>query len=147
MKRSDNRSTPTTATFRGTAKEFFSEKDAYVWMVERFISYKPQLFTHTASDDLKYLCYGARGATYFSRSKVELRKPHSLPNGWYVELNLGNTQKIRNLGRFASAVRLKYEVDWKWDALNRRTKAPIDVEAILAELDQFARTTSVAQQN
>ena len=134
MKRSDNRSTPTTATFRGTAKEFFSEQDAYVWMLDRFISCEPQLFTQ-AAPDLKYLCHGARGATYFSQSKAEPRKPHPLSNGWYVELNLGNTQKILNLGKLASAARLKYGVDWKWDALNQRTRVPIDVEAILAELE------------
>ncbi len=136
MKRNDNRATPTTATFGGTRKEFLSEQEAYVWMLTRFISQQPQLFSGTASH-LKYICSGVRGAIYFSRLPQELRKPHALRNGWHAELNLGNSQKIRNLGKLASAIHLKYGVDWKWDALNRHTNAPIDVEALLAELDQF----------
>lgn len=131
------RSTPTTATFREVAMEFLSEQDAYVWMIERFLSHDPQLFTHTASN-LRYLCHGTRGATYFSQSAVELRTPHSLLNGWYVELNLGNTQKVRNLGKLALAGKLKYGIDWKWHALNRRTRAPIDVESLLAEIEQIS---------
>lgn len=136
MKRSDNRATPTTATFDGSRKEFLSEQEAYVWMLNRFISHEPQLFTGTASH-LKYICSGARGAIYFSQLPQDLRKPRALSNGWHAELNLANSQKIRNLGKLASSTHLKYGVDWKWDALNRLTNAPIDVEALLAELDQF----------
>ena len=136
MIRCDNRSTPTTATFRETAMEFFSEQEAYVWMIEKFLNCEPKLFKNTALN-LKYLCHGARGAIYFSRSKLELRKPYLISNGWYVELNLRNTQKIRNLGKLANAARLKYKIDWKWSALNQRTKAPIDVDMLLAELEQF----------
>ena len=138
LKRSDSRSTPTTAIFKGTEIAFVSEQDAYCWMIKRFLNYKPQLLTDTASN-FKHLCFGARGATYFSQSKADIRKPHQLTNGWYVEMNLSNTQKICNLIKIANAAGLVYETDWKWDVLNRRTKAPIDVEALLAEIAKFAR--------
>lgn len=139
MKRSDSRATPTTAAFCGIVKEFLSEQEAYVWMLNHFMNQEPKPFTGTASD-LKYLCCGARGATYFAQRPQILRKPYALRNGWHAELNLGNSQKIRNLGKLASVAQLKYGVDWRWDALNRHTNTPIDVEALLAELDQFTRS-------
>jgi hypothetical protein len=133
MKRLDNRSTPTTVTFRGKTKEFTSEQDAYIWLIGEFIRYEPSLFDCSPST-LKYLCKGRRGASYFATSDKALRRPHPLLNGWYAELNLGNTQKVKNLGKMAITLKLKYDGDWKWNALNRHTKKPVDVDALLAEL-------------
>lgn len=133
MKRSDNRSTPTTATFRGVAKNFISEQEAYIWLLDRFVSLDQAMFDRAASTS-KDLCQGARGAIYFSSSAKNLRKSHPLVNGWFAELNLGNSQKFRNLVKIARTLHLQFELDWNWHALNRYAPKPVDGDALLAEL-------------
>ena len=115
--------TPTTVVFGGVRHEFPSAKEAYVWLIERFVKTYPKLFI-----DLNWqTAFVAKGKkrNYFGRSPAKMfhGSPHlaedsnnyaRLLNGWYVNLNLSNAQKRYILFRFAHVANLKHGEDWQW---------------------------------
>ena len=128
--------TPTTVMFRGQTKVLPSEQDAYIWLVEKFLRNKPDLFT--APESAKYVCKGRQGADYFATSDVRMHQPTRLANGWYAELCLSNNGKVSILDNLAQYAGVKRGTDWEWQAHNRLTKEYIDTDAALAELERMA---------
>lgn len=148
----------TVARYKGTEKRFPSAIDAYIWLVERFIGMKPEVFTDIKWETTGYVAVGQRKSeghairNYFARSPGKLfhESPHLadnpnnycvLQNGWYANKNLSNAQKFDILCRFGWVVRLKWETDWDWEVLDpseqlsdrkERTKV---AEKALGELD------------
>lgn len=88
--------TPTTVMFRGQRCAFPSAKEAYVWLMERFMSAYPRLFTDLNREEIVYVVKGIT-RNYFGRSPARMFRgsPHlaedpnnyaRLPNGWYVNV-------------------------------------------------------------
>lgn len=118
--------TPTRVTFRNTEKKFPTAKDAYIWLIERFITVKPELFENI-NWETEFFAKGKK-RNYFGHSpeKMFRNSPHlakdknnyeKLPNDWYVNLNLSNSQKYEILCKFAAITKLKYMVDWQWEVI------------------------------
>ncbi len=120
---------PTIARFRSDEIEFKSQKEAYVWLIERFINAKPDIF-ETTSWQTDFVSKGKQGRYYFARSPGELFSLDSqhlaqkssnfklLPNGWYANTNLSSEQSLEILTRYASLANLRGE-DWVWTPLER----------------------------
>lgn len=137
---------PTEAMFQGRHKHFDSEKDAYVWLIERFVQHYPQLFDAPDGNTL-YVVKGSR-AMYFAMSLRRLfgdkpllaadpNKYHRLFNGWYAKLVLSEPQKLSLLSKFATVAGLKFGTDWDWNSLGKNSP-DLDVEALLQELIDVA---------
>lgn len=115
----------TTAYFRGsTEKRFDTGKEAYVWLLGRFINVKPRLF-ESINWETVFVAKG-RKRNYFGKDLKAMfhGSPHlaedrnnyaRLTNGWYANTNLNNAQKFDILCRFAAVAKLNYETDWRWD--------------------------------
>lgn len=115
---------PTVAFFRGTERRFETSKEAYIWLLERFLTVKPQLFEKINWETV-FVAKG-RKRNYFGKDLKAMfhGSPHladdpnnyaRLTNGWYANTNLNNVQKFEILGRFAAIAKLSYEKDWRWD--------------------------------
>lgn len=118
---------PTIARFLGKEQHCDSSKDAYVWLVERFINKNPKVFDEPSKDTL-FVALGKR-RNYFGRSAArmfsgnpELAENSSnyvqLSNGWYANTNLNNAQKFDILMRLAALARLKYPEQWGFEVLD-----------------------------
>src|SRR5713226_1639261 len=127
--------TETVARFRTNTKRFPTAKGAYIWIVERFVGARPDVFTDIKWETTGYVAVGhrrsAEGAirNYFARSPGALFRGSThladdqnnyarLPNGWYANTNLSNAQKFDILCRFGWVVGLKGGVDWDWEVLD-----------------------------
>lgn len=119
----------TDIVFRGQSKQFFSEKEAYFWLMERFIQYAPKAF-----EGLDWSSYfratGAR-TLYFARSLGELfqsapshandpNKFYLLKNGWYAKALLTEKQKLELLLKFAAVASLPIREQWDWNGYAER---------------------------
>lgn len=115
--------TPTDVRFLDKKASFDTAKDAYVWMVERFIQHRPALFDHPDADT-RFVAMGP-GTRYFARSRAKLFEANpeleenpgmscQLSNGWFAKLNLSNKQKLDVLGRIGSVCQLREETDWSF---------------------------------
>jgi hypothetical protein len=115
---------PTVAFFRGTERRFDTSKEAYIWLLERFIGVKPRLF-ETINWETVFVAKG-RKRNYFGKDLKAMfhGSPHladdrnnyaHFTNGWYANTNLNNAQKFDILCRFAAIAKLDYEKDWRWD--------------------------------
>jgi hypothetical protein len=119
----------TIARFQGEEQKFETARAAYIWLVERFATVNPKLFTDIRWETTGYVGVGRRkgaaGAArnYFARTPAKLfrRTPtladnssnyHRLTNGWYVNLNLNTRENFEILCRFAAVSKLTHEVDW-----------------------------------
>jgi len=120
------RSKLTTARFNDEEHEFPSSKDAYVWLLERFITAKPALF-FTPNWETDFVALG-RARNYFDRDPRGMfhQSPHlgddennyrRLSNGWYANVNLSNDRKFDVLARFAAVAKLQWESEWYWEVL------------------------------
>jgi hypothetical protein len=125
--------TPTAVIFRGERKVLPSEQDAYVWLIDQFLRYTPDLFTNPKSGP--HLCKGRRGADLFAGSNQKMNQPGKLANGWWAELCLSNDQKVRILDAVAQYADLKRGTDWEWQAQGQPTRKFIDTDELLAGLD------------
>ena len=121
--------TPTRVSFRSTEKIFPTAKNAYIWLIERFITVKPELFADV-NWETEFFAKGKK-RNYFGRSpkKMFRSSPHladdpnnykKLPNNWYVNLNLSNAQKFEILCKFAAITKLRYKEDWQWEVIGNK---------------------------
>jgi hypothetical protein len=111
------------AVFKGQKQSFDTAKDGYVWLLEKFMAIRPELFLGPSSDTV-YLAIG-KSRNYFAKRPHALFRasPHladnpgnfaRLSNGWFANLNLSNDQKFDILCRFSAVTGLEYETDWTW---------------------------------
>jgi len=126
---------PTIASFRGAKREFRSSKEAYIWLVERFLNYKSDLISDD-SWDLLVIDTARSQRNYFARTPKALfpeddtrrakgndslaDNPNNyvlLPNGWYANANLDNGTKRKILTRLGEASGLANPQDWTWEVL------------------------------
>lgn len=117
------------AQFRGKQKVFAASKNAYAWLVGEMLNTRSQL-SFAGSVFQKMFVKGIRGARYLAlapedmfpaKSNDEIRAMkdnfwHELPNGWALNLNLSNKQKLGRLCGLAAVCELEYEKDWSWHA-------------------------------
>lgn len=117
---------PTVVRFKSEEKAFPSGKTAYFWMIENFINNYPSIFNEINWETI-FVAKGTK-RLYFGRSlkKVFFGSPHlaedsnnysKLTNGWYVNLNLSNDQKLDILFKVAAVAKLDFEKDWSWQVL------------------------------
>jgi len=116
--------TPTTVTFKGVKREFPTAKDAYVWLIEEFITAYPEPFENVDFETYFIAKGKAHKCLYFARSPERLfyttpdlannpSNHYRLSNGWYANVVLNNEQKRNNLMRFAAVAKLSLD-DWSW---------------------------------
>lgn len=134
----------TDVEFRGRKEYFDSEKEAYVWLLERFIQHYPKPFVELDWETV-FVAKGPR-ALYFAKSLQRLFGEHGqhlaadpnkwcqLHNGWYAKLVLSETQKIGLLTKFATVARLRFGVDWDWND-EGRLNPQRSTEDLLRELE------------
>ena len=139
-------SKPTNVMFLGKTNHFPSEKDAYVWLMERFTQHYPQPF-ETIDWQTRFVAKGAR-ALYFAKSLKNLfhtspdhaadtNKYHRLTNGWYAKLILSEKQKVELLMKFAAVAKLRMGVDWDWNE-SAKNAPIISIDELLEELESAA---------
>lgn len=152
----------TIARFRGKEREFDTARSAYIWLVERFASVNPTLFTDVRWETTGYVGIGRRrgpdGAArnYFAKAPAKLFRQtptlagdpnnfHLLKNGWFVNLNLNTRENFEILCRFASVSKLKHGDDWDWEVLeptgqlNDVRQRALLAEELQKEIDEFFR--------
>lgn len=153
-------SRPTIARFRGETQEFDTARAAYIWLVERFATNNPTLFTDVRWETTGYVGVGLRkgvdGAArnYFARTPKKLfratpsladnpRNFHKLTNSWYVNLNLNTRENFEILCRFAAVSKLIHGEDWDWEGLDPTEQLhdarqrTIHAEKLMKELDEL----------
>lgn len=142
-------STPNVAVFRGYERSFDTAKEGYIWLIEKFIAVRPELFSDPSSETL-YLALG-KSRNYFGRNPNALFKgsPHlaeihtnhvHLRNGWFANVNLNNAQKFDILLRFAALTRVEYPTEWEWkvsgatELLADNQRAMVEAKRLFDEL-------------
>ena len=137
---------PTTVEFMGRRCDFDSQKEAYVWLVERFVAHYPKPFVEL-NWETAFIAKGPR-SLYFARSLSRLFSVNAegaapdptkwcyLTNGWYAKLVLSEKQKLQILRKFASLAKLEEGRDWRWSADGRLTP-PEPGADLLRELDSL----------
>ena len=114
----------TTAFYCGIERHFPTSKEAYLWLIERFISAKPELFEKISWETV-FVPKGKK-RNYFAPALEKLfhGSPHlaedrnnyaKLTNGWFANTNLDNNRKYEILCRFAGVAKLEHEREWRWD--------------------------------
>jgi len=139
-------SKPTEAMFQGEVRHCSSEKEAYVWLMERFIQHYPKPF-ETIDWETKFVAVGAR-TLYFAKSLKALFKtspdlasdPNKycrLSNGWYAKLVLSEKQKVELLMKFGTVSGLLMGRHWDWN--QRAAASPqLTAEELLREMESAA---------
>lgn len=126
IKRKRSRSKATLVRYGDEEHEHPSSKEAYVWLLEKFIDAKPSLF-FTPNWETDFVAVG-RARNYFDRDPRSMfhesihlagdpNNYHLLRNGWYANVNLGNERKFDILCRFAAIAKLKWDDEWYWEVL------------------------------
>ena len=129
------RATPITVRLRDIEKRFPTAKEAYIWLVDRFSYYDPKLFDPIDWETI-FVVKG-RDRNYFGRTPQRMfhQSPHladdrnnyhRLVNGWYVNLNLNNDEKLKILLKFAAVAKLQFDSDWSWKVDETDTDASFD---------------------
>lgn len=135
------------AVFKGEECTFESAKEGYIWLVEKFISVRPDLFSNPNQDTM-YLAVG-RGTNYFAGSPQQLfsTNPHladdknhyyQLKNGRYANVVLSNSTKFIVLVRFSVVTNMEYSTDWDW-RLDNATDLVIDKQKIQKEANEMKK--------
>jgi hypothetical protein len=134
---------PTEVFFRGMRGFFDTQKDAYIWLIERFIEAYPKPFVKLDWETVR-VAKGPR-SLYFSRSLKSLfgesgehlaadpNNWHCLTNGWYAKVNLSQAQKLALLHKFAVFAKLKEQTDWTWST-DSYSASQASSDALLREL-------------
>lgn len=122
-------SKPIDAMFLGKKINFDNQKEAYVWLMERFTQHYPKPFDEINWETV-FVAKGKR-TLYFAKNLSKLfhstpdhvadtNKYHRLANGWYAKLVLSESQKIDLLNKFAAVANLKIGIDWDWNDLGQQ---------------------------
>lgn len=109
---------PTLVEFQGEKLLCDSAKDAYLWLIEKFLRQHPGLL------EMDWSVFRRNKVTFFSKSLQELFKGYTgvversmhrkLSNGWYAKTNLSNGQKLDSLRHLAALAGLHFGRDWDW---------------------------------
>ena len=129
--------TRTFVRFRGVTEELPTEWEAYVWLLNRFLSAEGNFFV-SKNEGLKDLCEGRRRAVVFAPSPIRMNQPKQLCNGWYAETCLNETQKDRNLYLLAQRIGVSSERDYEWHAANGPRRKHWDVNTLKSRLRALA---------
>jgi len=125
----------TVGRYKGMERHFGTAIEAYIWLVERFIEVRPEVFTDIKWETTGYVAVGQRRSeghairNYFAKSPTKLfrESPHladnpnnycRLANAWYANKNLSNAQKFDILCRFGWVVGLTWRTDWDLEVLD-----------------------------
>ena len=139
-------SKPTDAMFLGETHHFPSEKEAYVWLMERFVHHYPRLF-ETIDWATTFVAVGTR-TIYFARSLKNLfatspalaedpTKYCRMSNGWYAKLVLSEKQKVELLYKFGTVAGLMMGRHWDWNG--RAAASPqLTADELLEQLRKAA---------
>lgn len=120
----DRREKPVIVCYSGLVKIFSSSKEGYAWMVEKFCTHHPEIFTSwkrdLVCDSLKIKFISADVRELFPDSP-ELMKSKAnyirLSNGLFLRTHLDNKQKLEVLCRLSAACNMEIWVDWSWQEL------------------------------
>lgn len=114
---------PTRVKFRGPARIFLSEKEAYLWLVNRMVEAHPALL-RARHWETEFVAEG-KCQRYFATDPSDLfpRARHladtynhydRLANGWYANLVMDQNRKWKTLCKLSAVAGFQYEVDWEW---------------------------------
>jgi hypothetical protein len=131
--------TRTRVRFRGVTDEFPTEWEAYVWLLNRFLSAVGNFFVRER-ESLKGIFEGKRGAIMFAHSPKRMKQPRQLSNGWYAETCLNEKQKDGNLYLLAQLIGLSSERDYEWHATSGPKRERLDVTTLKRRLKEFQAT-------
>jgi hypothetical protein len=121
----------TIARFHTVERIFATSKEAYLYLIERFLQSKPDLLE---TDWQNQFVSKGRSRRYFAREPKQLfeESPHLAENsnnysrvmsGWFTITNLNNEEKFEILLRLAAIGGWGFGSDWSWrviqDSKNR----------------------------
>jgi hypothetical protein len=135
--------TPTRCVFDGKERQFSTAKEAYLWLIERFVEARPSIFNEPSREETLYVALGKKRnycaktpSALFRKGTPELSDNKNnytrLSNGWYANVNLSNTNKFEILLRFGALVHKRFERDWDFDVLDP-TEGLIDKQKIVVQ--------------
>lgn len=113
--------TPTTAGFRGRSERFPTGKEAYLWLVEQFRFYRPNIFEEYETLHERAKSTGRRFArnpeSLFPTDSKRAGDPayySELSGGWYADTNLNHEAKFAALMQLGYLAKLEYATDWSF---------------------------------
>lgn len=141
--------TPTAALFLGRAQEFDSGKEAYLWLVAQFHSFRPTVFTDFQA--LSRARSKSNSGVRFAQESHHLFPSGSkragnasyfaeLPGGWFADTNLNHQDKFATLLKLGYVSELEYPTQWEFrpvggtTALREHQEAVVRAGELLAEL-------------
>ncbi|CAJ7160757.1 Uncharacterised protein [Burkholderia pseudomallei] len=131
-------STPTTAAFRTSSKDFKTGKDAYIWLVGRFCDYRPDVLAQYERLRTQARAKGARFARnpdgLFPEKSSRRGDPShyaSVGSGWYADTNLNHSDKFAVLMQLAYVCGLQYTEDWDFRVTGATTDLVSHQKAVL----------------
>lgn len=141
---------PTDVMFKGETRHFDSQKDAYIWLIGKFILQYPDPFQRICSET--YLIAKGERAFYFHRSIEKLfpreegripgnNKFHLFSNGWYGKLVLSEKQKLQILYGYGLAAHLSPGIDWNWN--NQIQSIEKELDDIFGAKNEASLNTSI----
>ena len=111
----------TSCSFRERRSDFNSEKEAYVWMIEQFLSVAPDLFENplfaaiTASKKRRYFAREPEqlypGTPQLAQNKNNYVK---LSNDWLADTNMDAQGKLTRLSQLSVQANIEFGIDWTW---------------------------------
>jgi hypothetical protein len=119
--------------FCGITDVLPTEWEAYVWLLNRFLSSKGNFFL-SKYEGLKDLFEGRRGAVMFGPAPDRMNQPKRLSNGWYAETCLNEGRKDRNLYLLSQLLGISSEADYGWHVENRPRRLRGDVSTLKRSL-------------
>lgn len=133
----------TLVSMQGQKRMFATSKEAYIWLLDRFIANRPDILKDDRQRDR---IVTGRGRIYLAQTPKELflASPHladdpiyfaRVSGGWFAITNLNNDVKFNVLCRFARIAGFDYGKDWTWDdgSNRKRPASPIDLKPVKAE--------------
>lgn len=111
------KATLTRVSFRGSKRNFHTAKEAYVWILDKFVAEKP---------DIPQAIHAGNKRPHFARSVAELfpDRPdlaetrtfyEKIAGGWFADVNISNETKRELIIELASVGGFERGIDWTWD--------------------------------